>query len=65
MTDFKLPPRDLPVGVYKARHGKYVACIHRWRGDGPKTQKHLGTFATVEEAAEARRKAEQAMKDEQ
>jgi hypothetical protein len=52
--------RTLPVGVYgpRRRGGQYYASISYWTPQG-KVQKHLGTFATIEEAAEARRAAEQ------
>lgn len=49
--------RTLPVGVH-LRKGKYCASISRWTPTG-KMQKHLGTFTTIEEAAEARQAAEQ------
>ena len=55
------PARDLPVGVYcrpDLGSSKYSASISRWTPTG-KIQKHLGTFDTVAEAAEARRKGEE------
>lgn len=56
MADFSLP-RDLPVGVYRTRYGKYTASIAKWGSRG-KLQRHLGTFNSIEEALAARKKAE-------
>lgn len=59
---FPLPPRCLPVGVYKLRNGRYTASIAKWGARG-RMQKHLGTFDTVEDALAARKRAEQEMKE--
>jgi hypothetical protein len=40
--------RDLPIGVYRTRTGRYQAKVKRHR-----IQHHLGTFDTPEEAAAA------------
>lgn len=50
------PMRDIPLGVYRSGR-KWKATIgHHTYGE----QTHLGTFATMEEAAAARKSAEQA-----
>jgi hypothetical protein len=54
--------RELPLGIYPRKDGGvgFVASIgHRPRAGGPKVQKHLGSFRTLEEAKAARLAAEQ------
>lgn len=43
-----LPQRDLPLGVYRVRSGRYQAALKRNR-----VRQHLGTFDTPELAAAA------------
>jgi hypothetical protein len=53
-----MPDRDLPVGVYRSRHGRLYAYFSYREPSGLRKQQHLGSFNTVEEAKAARERAE-------